>query len=151
MTAAHPRPRIVDVAFWLWLGAAVLLLLVALASELVTSESVRAHEYKAATDQQVGDFVTYYHTAGALCGVLGLAIGYIAVRTRQGDKRFRTANVALSLVTIVLLMVWEGFAGVLSPGLAATLALMAAVVLVMLPPARDWFNAVEKSPGGHGD
>jgi hypothetical protein len=151
MTAPNPRPRVVEAAFWSWLVAGVLLLACGFMSLSVNVERLRAAAAKPIPDEHAHRFVLYYHFAGDLWFALGLAVAYLAVRTRQGNRRFRRANMVLSLVAIVLLIVWEVYAGFLSPGLLATLVLMVAVVLMTRPAARDWFDAVQRPPGGGGD
>jgi hypothetical protein len=139
----------VDAAFWCWMVAAVLLVVAGVASELVRYDRVRAIAAKTISDQQVHRFVLYYQYVGFLWVLVGLTVAYLAYRTLQGDVRFRRAGVALSLSTIVLLLVWAVYASLPTPGFVASLALMAAVVLVMMPPARQWFNAVRQG-GGDG-
>jgi peptidoglycan/LPS O-acetylase OafA/YrhL len=133
MTAPHPRPRVVEAAFWTWLAAAVLLVLGGL---LVAASS--AH------------IPVFIRGAGALFAVAGFATGYLAGRTRQGDKRFRRATVALTLALTVLVTLFAlstlGFLWVL-----IIVLLITAAVLVMRPAATEWFDANEQAPGGRGD
>lgn len=84
MTSANPRPRIVEVAFWSWVGAAVVLVLFGM--WLIAST--------------VPIFV---RGVGVILAIAGLAVGYLAARTRNGDKRFRRAAVALALTLSVML------------------------------------------------
>src|SRR5215211_448104 len=86
MTAPHRRPRIVDAAFWTWLAAAVLLVLGGLLIATSTSSQIPG----------------FFRGTGALFAMAGFATGYLAGRTRQGDKRFRRATVALTLALILL-------------------------------------------------
>ena len=147
MTAPPVRPRVVDVAFWCWMVAAVLLAVAGIASELVRYDRVRAIAAKTISDEQVHRFVLYYQYVGFLWVLVALTVGYLAYRTREGNKRFRRASVALSLSAIVLLLGWAFLASLPTPGLLASLALMASVVLVMLPTANEWFNVVQRGGG----
>jgi hypothetical protein len=84
MTSANPRPRSVQVAFWSWVAAAVVLVLFGM--WLLASTAP-----------------IFTRGVGVILAVAGLAVGYLAARTANGDKRFRRAAVALSLALAVLL------------------------------------------------
>jgi hypothetical protein len=132
MTAPHPRPRVVEAAFWTWLAAAVLLVLGGL---LIATSS--AH------------IPAFFRGAGALFAIAGFALGFLAGRTRQGDKRFRRAAVAMTwalaiLVTLFALMTM-GFIW-----LVIIVLLITATALALRPTATQWFDTVEP-PGGGND
>ena len=133
MTAPVPRPRSVNAAFWTWLVAALLL---ALGGLLIATTST--------------PIPVFYRGAGGLLAVSGFAIGFLAGRTRQGDRRFRRATVALSLALAFLLTLFA----VLTMGfiwLVIILLLVGAAMLVMRPTAQQWFDALEQPRGGTGD
>jgi hypothetical protein len=130
MTAPHPRPRVVEAAFWTWLAAAVLLVLGGL---LIATSS--AH------------IPAFFRGAGALFAVTGFALGFLAGRTRQGDKRFRRAAVAMTwalavLVTLFALMTM-GFIW-----LVIIVLLIAAAAMALRPAASQWFDDLEPPGGG---
>lgn len=122
MTPTEPRPRLVTAAFWLWLLAAILLILTGLT--LVLSES---------------SIPGFFRGAGALWVFSGIGLGFLAGRTRLGDARFRRAVVALSVALVLLLAVFS----LMSRGvvwLVIMILLMVASALVMRPVAASWFN-----------
>lgn len=151
MTAAQPRPRIVDVAFWAWLTGAVLLIIGGLLSATTTFGTVRGRAPAKVTDDQIHTFLSYYRGVGVLCVLLGLAIGYLAGQARRGDKRFRRAAVTLSLVVVVSLLACAVLRVPSHPmALLGALALIVAAGLATRAPASAWFDAVEQ-PGGDDD
>jgi hypothetical protein len=133
MTAPVPRPRTVNAAFWSWLVAAVLLILGGLLIATTTSH-----------------IPAFFRGAGGLFAVAGFATGYLAGRTRQGDKRFRRATVALSLALSVLLTLFAlmtmGFIWLVIIVLVVT-----AATLATRPSAQEWFDSIEQPPGGRSD
>jgi biotin transporter BioY len=131
MTAPPPRPRVVDTAFWTWLAASVLLVLGGL---LIATST--------------GNIPGLFRGMGGLFAVAGFAMGYLAGRTRQGDKRFRRATVALTLALMILVTLFAlstmGFLW-----LVIIVLLITAATLAMRPVATEWFDAAEPSGGGH--
>src|ERR1700738_1095059 len=105
MTSANPRPRIVDVALWCWATAAVLLILGGLLEITMVKFSDLRNAYPASVpDADIRSLFANYRAVAIVSMVLGMAIGYLAGRTRRGDKRFRRATVALSVAGVVLLL-----------------------------------------------
>lgn len=149
MTAAHPRPRIVNAAFWSWLAAAVLLILGGLLALTTRFDTVRHAANPGVTDEQIHSFLAFYRAAGAICILLGAAIGYLAGRTRSGDKRFRRAAIALSLAGAVVIAVGAFTQVVTLPSLLAMIALIAGAGLLTRPSAAAWFDAVEEAGDGN--
>ncbi|HZA10828.1 hypothetical protein [Mycobacterium sp.] len=134
MTATHPRPRIVDAALWSWLAAAALLVLGGLLIATLTDSRAPG----------------FFRGAGAVFAVSGLALGYLAGRTRRGDKRFRRATVALTLALTVLLTLFAlytmGFLWLL-----IIVALITGTTLATRAAATEWFDTAEQPPGGRGE
>jgi hypothetical protein len=122
MSAPLQRPRIVDAAFWCWLAAAILLAALGLLLALNSA-----------------NIPVFLRGAATLFVVAGLALGYLAGRTRAGHSRYRRAAVALALAVVVLLAVFVlvGGGGVLWV-LPMILTLVGAI-LVMRPTAQVWF------------
>lgn len=139
MTPEQPRPRSVDVAFWFWVVSAAALFLNGLAGVRTDFDMARAVK-PALTDGQVRDLVTFSRAWGVLCIVLAAGIAFLAGRTRQGDKRYRRALIALSLVSVLgaIAMASSGSVGPLL--LIAALALIVANVLIIRPVAQEWFD-----------
>ena len=117
-----PRPRLVDAAFWCWLAASILLL---------------AFGLLMATTR--GEFPLSLRGFGVLFAVGGLAMGFLAGRSRAGDPRFRRAALALGLGLVVLLALFS----VATRGaiwLLIMILVMVGVVLMMRPAARSWYE-----------
>jgi hypothetical protein len=123
MTSADSRPRIVDVAFWCWAVAGVLLIADGLwlfwAGQLA-----------------------FVKGAGAILLLAGVAVAFLAGRTRRGDKRFHRALVALSMALALLLVLFIVMGGPLLGAFIAAL-LIAAGVLATREKAIAWFDVVD--------
>lgn len=128
MTSAHPRPKLVEVAFWAWLVAAVVL----------TADGLWL--FWAAP-------IAFYRGGGAIFVVAGLAIAYLAGPTRRGDKRFQRALVALSMALALLLVLFIILGGPLLGAFIAAFLIVSAV-LVTRPTATTWFDAVDTGSDG---
>jgi hypothetical protein len=115
-------------AFWAWSAAAVLLLADGL--WLVWSATL-----------------LFFRGGGAIFVIAGLAVAYMASRTRQGDKRFQRALVALSTALVPLLLLFIFAGGPLLGAFVAAL-LITAMVLATRQTASEWFDAVDS--GGDG-
>lgn len=150
MTAAHGRPRVVAVAFWSWLAGAVLLILGGLMALTTGFDTVRRAAASSVTDDQIRTFLAFYRGAGAICILLGAAVGYLAGRSRNGDKRFRRAAVAMSLAGVVLLAVGAFAQIVTLPSLLATIALILGAGLITRGAASAWFDEVNQTGGDSG-
>lgn len=142
MTPAQPRPRIVDVAFWFWVVSAAALFLNGLAGVLTGFDMARAAK-PSLTDGQVRDLVTFSRGWGALCIVLAVGIAFLAGRTRQGDKRYRRALIALSLVSVLGAIAMASSGSVGPVLLIAALSLIVANVLIIRPTAQEWFDGAD--------
>ncbi len=126
MSAPQQRPRVVTVAVWCWLAAAVLLIALGLLS--VTADNV----------------LPLIRGAGALFIVAALALAFLAGRTAKGDARYRRATVALAFTLVLVLALYT----LLSGGIAWVVPMvlvMVAAVLIMRPSAQTWFVARENA------
>jgi hypothetical protein len=84
----------------------------------------------------------FFRGAGIIGSFAGLAVGYMAGRTRRGDARFCRAGVVLSMVLTVLLVIF----GVWLHGVAWALPgipLMVGAYAGIRPSATEWFETVE--------
>lgn len=140
MTPEQPRPRIVDVAFWFWVVAAAALFLNGVAGVTQRYDVVRAAAKPELSDEYVRNLVTYFRAWGVLCILLAVGIAFLARRTRQGDKRYRRALIALSLVSVLGAIAMATSRSVGPLLLIAALALIVANVLIIRPSAQDWFD-----------
>ncbi len=126
MSAPVPeRPRIVDAVFWLWLLAAVSLVVLGMLMALTR-----------------GNLPPVFRGAGILFAVAGLALGYLAGRTRAGHARMRRAAVGLALALVVLLALFTLMTGGVL-WLVPMILTMVGAVLIMRPSAQDWFHLGE--------
>lgn len=107
--------------------------------------TVRDAAASSVTDEQIHSFITYYRGAGAICILLAALVAFLAVKARNGDKRFRRAGVALAVVASALLVVSAWLLPLPLPALLATLFLVAGAVLMTRPPASAWFDAADRS------
>jgi hypothetical protein len=126
MSAPHSRPRVVTVAFWCWLVAAVLLVTFGLLLVFNTA-----------------NLPVFLRGAGALLSAAGLALGYFAGQTRAGHRRLRRAAVGLSMALVFILALFILLGG----GILWTLPMiltMVAGILMLRPAAQEW-HPVEKN------
>ena len=113
MTSAEPRPRIVEVAFWTWVAAAILLGCFGI---LIATSNAPA----------------FSRGAGVVFVVAGLTLAYLAHRARNGRSRFRWAAVALALTLVGLLILFE----ILLRGLVWLLIIALLLIgAIAVPPA----------------
>ncbi|HET9564273.1 MAG TPA: hypothetical protein VFP27_07150 [Mycobacterium sp.] len=126
MSAPLQRPRLVSVAFWCWLAAAIML--AALGLLLALNQA---------------SLPVFLRGAGALLAVAGLALGYLAGRTRTGHTGFRRAAVglALALVVVLALFILVGGGGALF--VLPMILTLTGAVLIMRPSAQEWFPSEE--------
>jgi hypothetical protein len=129
MSASSPeppsRPRVVNVAIWAWVAAAM----------LTTALGLR---------QLTADIPLFFRMIGAVLLVVGLVQGFLTGRARNGDPRFARAATALAMATVVLdAIILFAFGA----GLFALIAL--AVIMALLitgtfsitrPEAHAWLN-----------
>jgi hypothetical protein len=129
MTSAESRPRVVEVAFWTWVSAAILLVVFGI---LIATSNAPA----------------FSRGAGAVFLVAGLALTYLAHRARNGSSRFRWAAVGLALTLIMLLVLFEM---VWQLGLA-WLLIVVLLLIGSFAATRDvasaWFDAAESGRDG---
>jgi hypothetical protein len=127
--------------------AAALLLLGGML-ELWTGFAVHDASPGGGTSDQIRSLIYYFRGVGALCIVLGIAIGFLAGRTRRGDKRFRRGTLALSVATVVLLLAGAILVGFISlPAILSLIPLLVAIVAATRDSASAWFDAVEAGRG----
>ncbi|MGW6375272.1 hypothetical protein ACWFRB_04295 [Rhodococcus sp. NPDC055112] len=140
MGDAQARPRPVDVAYWLWLVCAALLVLFGLLALTSPGTAIREELVaRGANPDSVDEFIVLLRGSGAVSLLTGLGVGLMAGPTRAGDPRFRRAVVALSVVFFVLQL------GLLATGLGQVPTLLVSVlalvasVLVYLRSSAEWF------------
>ncbi len=144
MTSADPRPRTVEVAFWSWVASAILLVLGGMRGVSTGFGTLRGSVSASVTDDQVHSLLNLVRWTGGIYIALGIAVGFLAGRTRKGDKRFRRASVALSfaiVALVVLCAVLLGFMPPLAP--LAVITLLVAAIAATRDSASAWFDTVD--------
>jgi hypothetical protein len=133
MTASRSnRPRGVDAAFWCWAASALLLI----AGGLITASV------------NIAGFPVVFRALGGLSALVGMAVAFLAGKTRSGDTRFRRALIALSLATIVVIAIVAVFGVVHALTLVALLPLIAGMVCITRPGVAAWFAAPKDTTDG---
>lgn len=122
MTPSDPRPRALNIAFWSFLVAAILLMAGGL---IAATASIPA----------------LYRGAGIVCVLVGAMIGFLAGRIRKGaDPRFRRAALALSLLMVVLVSLLSAFGVVHILVLVSVLPLVVGALSLSRPAVTGWFD-----------
>jgi hypothetical protein len=140
--ATAPRPRIITTAFWLTAVGAVLILaggIIGISTAVSTSPSA----FPASIGEAQAHRILVMHGGvGAVLAIAGLALSFLAGRTRAGDRRFRRALAALAGVVVVIVFVL----GLFAPYNLELLSLIGVVpvaigaTLFTRPAAAPWFE-----------
>lgn len=132
------RPRVVTIAYWLWLVSAVLSIVFALLIFTVPADSLRdTLTEQGSSDAAIDSFLTLLRGVAVISAVVGLVLGALSGPVKRGDARFRRALVALSAVFALIVLVSSTF---LPPEVVVVTVLLAvASVLVYRPSAKAWF------------
>ncbi|MGB3482422.1 MAG: hypothetical protein WBB07_09430 [Mycobacterium sp.] len=139
---AGPRPRAVDVAFWLLVVGAVLLVLNGLMALTVTYDMARAMASEGVTDEQVHNIVTFQRGVGVFSIVAGALLGFLSGRTRKGDPRFRRATIAFAVaISFLIIGVAVLVQVVFVVALIAVLPIIFGAIALMRPPIAAWFES----------
>lgn len=146
MTAPLPvpsnRPRLVDAAFWCFVGGAVIMIIGGLMSATATYEAARAAIDATVADDQVRSYLTVYRVTGIGSAVAGAGLAFLAGRARRGDARFRLATLGLAFAVVVVVGLLAVGIGVAQPLiLLALLPILVGVVLLTRPAARTWYES----------
>jgi hypothetical protein len=144
MTAAAPssnRPRVVDVAFWFFVGGAVMIMVGGLMASTASFDDARAYLPETVSDDQVRSYLMLYRGTGVSSAVAGAALAFLAGRARRGDSRFRLATLGLAFATVVVVGLMAIGAGVAHPiVLLSLLPILVATALITMPSARIWYD-----------
>lgn len=139
----HSRPRLVDAAFWCFVGGAVIMIVGGLLAATATYDAARAAISSEMSDDRVRSYLTVYRLTGIGAVLAAGALAFLAGRARRGDGRFRFAllGMAFALVAVVLLMaIWVGVAQPLI--LLGLLPVLVGAALMTRPAARAWYDQV---------
>ncbi|MEV3901903.1 hypothetical protein AB0K11_06215 [Mycobacterium sp. NPDC050551] len=139
------RPRVVDVAFWLLVVGAVVLIGGGMLAATVSFDAARDAIDPAVSDEQVRQYLLLYRGMGIGSVLSGAAMAFLAGRTRGGDPRFRRATIGLGLAITLILAVLAFVFGISQPiTLAGVLPIVAGVVLLTRPASSAWFTAKDR-------
>ena len=119
MPATPSRPRVVTVAIWCWLIAAVLLIV---GGMLATSVSLPIA----------------YRAMGIITVLAGGGLAFLAGRTRTGDPRFRRAGLALSFAVIVVVALNSLIGPIHLLTVIAVVPLIIGNLMMTRPAAASW-------------
>jgi FtsH-binding integral membrane protein len=125
MAAPQSRPRVVTVAFWCWVAAAIAL--VGLGLLMTVSRA---------------NVPMFFRGAGVLFAVAGLVLGYLAGRAGGGHAALRRAAIGLALALGVLLALFT----LTTQGalwLIPMILTMVGAILMLRPAAQEWFEHEE--------
>jgi hypothetical protein len=140
---SEPRPRIVDVAFWCFIGGAVVMIAGGLMAATASFEAARLAIPEAMSDERVRNYLTVYRLTGAGAAVAAAALAFLAGKARRGDGRFRFATLGLAFAIVAIVLLLAIGIGVGQPLiLLALLPILVGAALMTRPAARGWFDRV---------
>ncbi|MGZ8803546.1 MAG: hypothetical protein ACXWZL_13295 [Mycobacterium sp.] len=149
-SAPSNRPRLVDIAFWCFIGGAVMMIVGGLMAATASYQAARAVLPEAFTDDQVRSYLTIYRGSGIGSVVTGGALAFLAGRARRGDARFRFATLGLTFATVVVVGLLAVGVVVVHPLiLLSLLPILIGAALLTMPAARTWYES--KRPRGGDD
>ncbi|TSD99559.1 hypothetical protein FOS14_12385 [Skermania sp. ID1734] len=128
-------------AYWVWIVAAVLLVLFGLLALTASGEAIRNNLSQSGVGvDKIGALINLLRGNGLICLLVGIAVGLLAGPVRGGDGRIRRALAALSVVFALLEV--AAVVTELSPGvlLVVPILLLVAVVLAYRDSASTWFG-----------
>ncbi|KMO79179.1 hypothetical protein [Mycolicibacterium chubuense] len=135
----HSRPRLVDAAFWCFVGGAVIMIVGGLLAATATYDAARAAIPSEMSDDRVRSYLTVYRLTGIGAVLAAGALAFLAGRARRGDGRFRFAllGMAFALVAVVLLLA-------IGVGVAQPLILLGLLPVLVGAAlmARAWYDQV---------
>lgn len=157
-----PRPRVIDLSYWLWFGACVIGMITTVATlryfgelqalVLAIVEQQYPLETAATREKAAWATVATLIGAGALIPLVQLMLA-LAMRSGRGWARF--ALVGLTVLGALYGVAVFGAAPTISrAGLLASITVMViASVPMLLPATRPWFahRRVARSRGGYDD
>lgn len=146
MTAPLPvppnRPRLVDVAFWCFIVAAVVMIVGGLMASTASFEAARAAIDPSVGDDEVRSYLTVYRVSGMGAVVAAGVLTFLAGRARRGDARFRLATLGMAFAIVVVVGLLAAGVGVAQPLiLLSLLPVLVGAVLLTLPAARIWYES----------
>lgn len=143
--ASTPRPSAVMVAFWLLIAGAVLLMLGGLLTATTGFDTVRQNVPASVSDESLHSYLRFYRGVGVLFFLAAISLAALAVRTRDGDPRFRRAAMALGLSLVVLVAIVDVvFGRSFVFALLSLLPIIAGVMVLNRPAVTDWYAGITR-------
>ncbi len=140
--APSSRPRLVDAAFWCFLGGAVMMIVGGLTAAAATFDSARSAIDATLTDEQVRSFLTVYRVSGLGLVVAAGVLAFLAGRARNGDARFRLAAQGLSFAMVLVVGLLALGIGAVQPlVLLSLLPILLGATLLAVPAVRTWYES----------
>lgn len=138
--APQKRPRVVDIAFWLLIVGATVMIVGGLMALTATYDAARASIPDTVSDDDVRNYLTIYRSSGVGVAAAAAALAFFAGRARRGDARSRRATFGLVFAILVVVLLLAVGIGVAHPlVLLALLPMLVGVSLSAGPTARTWY------------
>lgn len=144
-TSRSERPQIVDVAFWLLLIGAALLIGTGLLVATVSFDLLREVAPDTMTDDQLRSYLMFRRGAGVLYALAGAGLAFLTGRLRGRPVQYRRATVALGLVTVAVVAALTVIVGTGVVPLIALVPVFAGALLLTRPAA---VSGIQNSPEG---
>ena len=141
MPTPASRPRLVDAAFWCFMGGAVLMIVGGQMSATATVDAARLAIPADVSDERVRNYLTVYRLIGVGSVVAAAALAFLAGKARGGDSRFRMATLGLAFAVVAVVLLLAVGLGVGQPLiLVAALPVLVGAALMTRPSARAWYD-----------
>ncbi len=133
-------------AFWSFIGGAVIMLVGGLMASTATYDVARAAIPDTVSDDQVRNYLTIYRSTGIGSAVAAGALAFLAGRARGGDARFRLAVLGLAFAVFVVIGLLAIGVGVAQPLILLGLfPVLIGILLLVQPSARQWYEHEDQS------
>ena len=144
MPTSASRPRLVDAAFWCFIGGAVIMIVGGLLAATATYEAARAAIPSQMSDDRVRTYLTVYRLTGIGAVLAAGALAFLAGRARRGDGRFRFALLGMAFAVVAVVLLMAVGVGVAQPLiLLGLLPVLVGAALMTRPAARAWYDQVD--------
>jgi heme/copper-type cytochrome/quinol oxidase subunit 1 len=138
---APARPRIVEVAFWVLIAGAVVLIVGGLLAATTSYDTARAAISAQVSDERLRGYLTFYRGIGVGSVLAGAALAFVAGRARTGHPKFRRATIALSMAIVVVLVLLAAGAGVGHPVILVSIVpIVIGTMLITRRTASAWYR-----------
>ena len=136
------RPRLVDAAFWCFIGGAVVIIVGGLMASAATFEAARAAIDATVSDEQVRSYLTVYRLSGMGSVLAAGTLAFLAGRALRGEVRFRLATLGLSFATVVVVGLLAVGVGFVEPLIVLSLLpILVGAGMLNAPAVRAWYQS----------